>query len=241
MRKPKFLGVYSQNQGSYVGRARKTFYFIWELPDKSYVIQELDPALTATGPQRRITNARLKANFRPEPSILAAPVTSPEPRDFIQPGPEKATELTDGTLARLERARKAKQVETDLRNNFARALSSLNRPRDRKGAIVALEQLARTKKDILPEHKHMFRDFGVSLRKKSLHDIAAICAQRVLELAPNDDHAHFNMARLMLLLGMYDEAVAHLKAAMKLDSSEPVYGRLARYIAEERKKPGRKK
>lgn len=235
MRNPKFLGVYSQNQGA-ASRGRKTLYFIWRLPDDSFAIQELDQAFMAAGPIRRIASSMLKANFRQEPSILAAPVSTPDFRGLVQPkaARSEATELTDEALRELEYARKAKQVENDLRANFSRALRALNRPRDRKGAIVALEQLARTTKGIVPTHKHMFRDFGVSLRKKSLPDLAAICAGRALELAPNDDHAHFNFARVLAMLGKYDDALAHLKAAKKLDASEKVYERLAEHIREER-------
>lgn len=242
MRKPKFIGVYSQ--GNAMPEARKSLYFAWELPDASYAIQEIDKAFLPRGKPKRINAAMLRANFRSEPSILAAPVSVPN-IEAIAPVSRKtavaATELTDDALAQLDNARKAKQVENDLRNSFSRALRALNRPRDRKGAIAALRQIAETTKGIAPTHKHMFRDFGVSLRKKSLPELALVCARRVLELAPNDDHAHFNMARILSILGMYDEASAHLKAAMKLDASESVYQKLAGHIKQERETDPRRR
>lgn len=243
MRKPKFIGVYSQSQGA-TGKG-KTLYFVWQLPDASLAIQELDKALQPRGRPKRISLNLLKASFRSEPTILAAPVSTP---DISEISPQasgrggEARELTDDVLAELEKARKATQVENDLRMNFDRALRALNRPRDRRGAMAAIEQIAETKKGIVPAHKHMFRDFGVSLRKKSLPELALICTRRVLELAPNDDHAHFNMARILTILGLYDEATAHVKAAKKLDSSLQVYDRMADFIRQERRiDPDRRK
>ncbi len=234
MRPPKFLGVFSKNSPS----AKKAgalssgpFYFVWQLDNGSYAVQPLDKAFIATGPPVGVSAKRLRAGWRLEPGILAAPVTTPDFRHLaLEQPPRKVAELTDATLASLERARKAKQVENDLRTNFDKALRALNRPRDRKGALAAIERLASATEGIEPVHKHMFRDFGVSLRKKSLHPQALKCARRVLELAPGDDHAHFNVARLLDLMGMRDEALAHLRQAMKIDSREPVYAKFKAYI-----------
>ena len=134
----------------------------------------------------------------------------------------------------LEKARKAKQVENDMRDNFARAMRALNRPRDRKGALVALDQIIRVKKGIVPEHRHMFRDFGVSLRKKAQYELALASAMRALELSPGDDHAHFNIARILDSMGRYSQANEHLRKALQLDASEKVYGRMQAYLRSKR-------
>ncbi|MDE5831374.1 MAG: tetratricopeptide repeat protein [Desulfovibrio sp.] len=222
-RAPKFLGVYSDKSGGSRRDAQKNFYFVWKLPDDNYAAQKLDRSLSARGQPFAVTASRLASGYRFEPSILAAPVSTPDTRVLATSPEPKVAELTDDTLLELEKSRKAKQVEMDMRSNFNKALRALSRPRDRKGAIAALESLAATKEGVTPAHKHMFRDFGVSLRKKSLPKLALECARRVLELAPNDDHAHFNMARILEILGMYEEADAHLRKAIELDPGENVY------------------
>lgn len=238
MRNPKFLGVYS---GRSLGRgpdgkAAKRFYFVWDLDSACFAAQALDNSFTPVEKPRLLSQAQLKASLKLEPGILAAPLSLPDFRGIQQPAKPKAraSELNDAAILELEKARKAKQVEMDLRNNFDKAMRALSRPRDRKGALAAIGQIVEMTEGIVPSHKHMFRDFGVSLRKKSLPELALRCAKRTLELAPNDDHAHFNMARLLSVLGLYDQAEAHLNTAIKLDRNEKIYPKMMAWIKKER-------
>lgn len=133
----------------------------------------------------------------------------------------------------LEAMRKAKMTETRLRETFRQTLLRLRRPRERKAALSALEQLAQTTEDICTAHKHMFRDFGVSLRQNSQLALALLFSRRVVDLAPDDDHAHFNLARILCLLGQFDEAAAHVRTAMNMDGEEPLYFRMLVHIRKE--------
>lgn len=233
MRNPKFLGVYSKKSsgGKKSAYPAGPFYFVWELGNGVYAAQELDRAFVPRGKPQALSAIQLRDAYRLEPSMLAAPVSTPDFRHLqTVPRAHEATELNDTTLLELEKARKARQLENDLRDSFSKALRALNRPRDRKGALAALEQLASTTEGIVPAHKHMFRDFGVSLRKKALPQLALLCAKKAIELAPNDDHAHFNMARILHILNLNDEAIAHLNMAIRLDDKEPVYRKLRDWI-----------
>ena len=50
MRQPKFSGVHSLSTGWKDDR-RKILFFVWELPDGAYAVQELDSALQPGGSQ----------------------------------------------------------------------------------------------------------------------------------------------------------------------------------------------
>ena len=152
------------------------------------------------------------------------PATTSPAVPAAQAAPKKAYDL--------EAARKAKVVETKLRETFRQTLLRLKRPRERKAALLALEQLARTKEGITPSHKHMFRDFGVRLRQNSQPNLALLFTRKAVELAPEDDHAHFNLARILCSLGMYDEAAAHVATALSVSSEEPLYFKLLEHIRE---------
>lgn len=234
MRNPKFLGVYSLKVPT--GSKQKPKFFVWELPDGSYAIQELDASMSQRGPARAVAAADLARAFKAEPAILAAPVTTPDFRPLARTKtPQSAErEVSDETLADLTRARQAKQLEVDLRDKFAKAVRALGRPKDRKNALLVLDRIAGITKGIEPSHKHMFRDFGVVLRKKAILDLAITCARRVVALAPQDDHARFNLARVLILAHEYAEAEAQLAAARKLDPQEKIYDRLAVYLERER-------
>lgn len=244
MRQPRYLGVYSERPGAGTrasGRkVRPARFFVWELSPADYAIQELDGALEPSSRVRLVSAGRLQSGFQLEPSILVAPITLPdianaerEPDTAETAAPRKAAELNDDTLRELDHARRTKQVENDLRGSFRKALRGLGRPREREAALAALEQIAEARDGIVPEHKHMFRDFGVTLRKKDLPDIALRCGLRVLELSPEDDHGHFNLARILCALGAWDQAAAHVEKAMRLDGAEPVYPRMLAHIRRE--------
>ena len=238
MRSPKFIGVFSDRKTARNAKNRdsRRYFFCWDLGNGSFAIQELDGSYSPKSRPSRISAQDLKNNFVFQPAILATPVSSPDSRQISpQKQVRQATELNDKSLAALEKARKTRQVETDLRNSFDKAIRALSRPRDRKGAIAALGQIAETTEGIVPEHKHMFRDFGVSLRKKSLPDLALRCAARAAQLAPEDDHALFNLARILAVLGRYTEAEKHLAKAMKLNKRQPVYPRLQAWLNNEKK------
>lgn len=249
MRQPRFLGVYTErpeggahsSSGGMASRGPR--FFVWEISPADYAIQELDGALEPNSKVRLISAERLQNEFQLEPSILVAPITLPDiahaERERDTAAPRKAAELNDNTLRELENTRKAKHVENDLRGSFQKALRGLGRPREREAALTALKQIAETTDGIVPAHKHMFRDFGVTLRKKDLPDIALHCGQRVLELAPDDDHGHFNLARILCALGAYDKAAAHVEKAMRLDAEEPIYPRMLAYIRRQSQRPGR--
>lgn len=238
MRNPKFLGVYSLKTPP--GNRQKPRFFVWELPDGNYAIQGLDASMSQRGPARAVAAADLARAFKAEPAILAAPVTTPDFRPLVRDaaGSGAEQEVSYDTLSGLERARRAKQLEIDLRDKFGKAVRALTRPKDRKNALTVLERIAGLSRGIEPVHKHMFRDFGVLLRKKAILNLAMVCARRVVALAPQDDHARFNLARVLLLAGHYDEAEAQLAAARKLDPHEKIYEKMAAYIASERQKAG---
>lgn len=229
MRNPKFLGVYSRRNVK--GRkGRIPSWFAWRLPDGSYAVQQLDQAYTAHGPAVAVAAPEFAASFKLEPSILAAPVITPDFSWLAAPGGEPG----QAEFAALERARQARQVEAGLRDSFEKALKALSRPRDKKAALASIERIAETKQGIVTEHKHMFRDFGVALRKKALLELALACARRAVELSPDDDHARFNLARLLGMAGRFDEADKQLNIAQQLDPREKVYPRLRKYLDSKR-------
>lgn len=229
MRNPRFLGVYSR-KSKHARQGKGAMWFVWRLADGNYAVQELDQAYMAKGPAIPVPGERFDSLFRLEPSILAAPVATP---DFAQLSP--APSPNEPGPGRPDPARQAMQLETDLRENFSKALRGLLRQRDRQAALASLERIANSSKGITASHKHMFRDFGVALRKKALYRLGIACAQRAVDLAPDDDHARFNLARMLGMAGMYDEAEAQLKIAQKLNPGEKAYGRLERHLAAERR------
>lgn len=265
MQSPQYIGVYALRNKLQGGS--KALYFVWQTESGDYIVQRIDSARKPVGVPERVARDVLLHNFVPEappapqpvPPQDESPASSGRPPQARQSAADayrataeqerqllfapaqtaEATPWDDEEFRRLELARKAKQLETAMRETFRKTLLRLKRPKERVAALTALEQMATAQEGIVPEHRHMFRDFGVQLRKQSQPDTALHFSRRVVKLAPGDDHALFNMARILCDLRKFDEAEQLLAQAMKIDASEPVYRRLRDYIMREKRRAPR--
>ena len=126
-------------------------------------------------------------------------------------------------------------MENDLRAHFGTLLLKIRRDGDLQNALRSLQDIAEVEEGIVPEHKYMFAEFGINLRKGKLPEVALAHAKRVLSLAPGDSHAHFNIARIYHVLGKLDEAEQHLLSALEF-SPDLEYARdFLAYIGKERR------
>ena len=199
-----FIGVYSSSTvdpkgGRGVGK-RKKYWLAWDYGDEGYRVQELDGAFQAQGELLPMEHATFHVSFLKEPSIHAVPRRRPAPVASHQP--------QDGVSS-------GAAVENHLRTHFAALLLKVRRGDDMPGVLQSLRDIADVEEGIVPEHKYMFAEFGINLRKGKLPEIALVHAKRVLALAPGDSHAHFNIARIYYVLGKLGEAEQHLLAALE--------------------------
>lgn len=133
----------------------------------------------------------------------------------------------------LERARETERVA---RADFGRGLI-LAKQGNRERARRIFEDLASKDADFQPEHKHMFNDFGISLRKTSFFEEALMHYGRVLELAPDDENVYHNMARIHYEKGDKKKAVQCLEKSLELNPRLSEARRFLDFIT----KQGRKK
>ena len=259
MQTPQYIGVYSLRNKLQEGP--RTLYFVWQTETDEYIVQRIDSARQPTGAPERIARDMLLRNFVPEapptPRAVApqdgalspsSPAARPETQEtesasLVSPpgstGGEEEALFSDMEFRRLELARKAKHLEAALRETFRKTLLRLKRPKERSAALAALEQLAAAEEGIVVEHRHMFRDFGVQLRKHAHPETALHFSHRVVKLAPGDDHALFNMARVLYDLRKFDEAEQLLEKAMKMNAAEPAHRLLRDSIMREKRRAPR--
>ena len=222
-----FIGVYSSlttgPKEESASAKRKQYWFVWDNGDAGHSVQALDDAFTPQGEALVIDAATLSASFVPEPTILAAPARRrpvPASLSLLQPAQQAAGRA---------------EVENFLRSHFDALLLKIQRGDDLPAALSALQELADVAEGIVPEHKFMFAEFGINLRKGRMPEIALSHAKRVLSLAPGDGHAHFNIARIYYALGKLGEAEQHLLAALEF-SPDLEYARdFIAYIGKERR------
>ena len=224
-----FIGVYSsltpRSRGGRDSGKRKRYWFVWDCGDAGYSIQALDGAFQPQGEPLPIEPSTFHASFSLESSILVAPVR--------RQSPSPAAPSSAKTPVQLEAERA--EVENQLRSHFGALLLKIRRGDDVHSALRALEDIAEVEEGIVAEHKYMFADFGIDLRKGHQPKIALAHAKRALSLAPGDSHAHFNIARIYHMLGQLDEAAQHLQIALEFSPDLECARDFLIYIGKERR------
>ena len=81
MRRSKFSGVFSFSADWTESRS-KTHYFVWELPDGAFAVQELNAAFQPVAEVERINAKTFSQSFKAEHNILAMPVITPDLSHF---------------------------------------------------------------------------------------------------------------------------------------------------------------
>ncbi|MDR2696058.1 MAG: tetratricopeptide repeat protein [Deltaproteobacteria bacterium] len=229
-----FMGVHSSlTKGAQAGHGpgkHKQYWFVWDNGDAGYSVQALDGAFHPQGAGMVVEPSIFRASFTPEPSILAAPLRrspfpAPPPRPQDDAPPSKTPE---------QHAAERAEVESHLRAHFGALLLKIRRGDDVPAALKGLQDIAEVEEGIVPEHKYMFAEFGINLRKGKLPEIALAHAKRVLSLAPADSHAHFNAARIYHTLGRLGEAERHLLTALEFSPDLEYAKDMLAYIGKER-------
>lgn len=249
-----FIGTYSVKQTTSpqtLARKKKEYFFVFRcIVDGAtmFVLQELNDAYIPTGNVNTADPSILAEYFVHEPNVLAMPISKPEVSPQKLKHPRQAPtgfslkEPTPAPTPKVEtkemRQARIRVAEEALRENFDTAFQELNLTNKHNKALRTIKKIA-NQEGIEPEHKHMFRDFTVSLRKKNLPEIALLFAERNIKLAPNDDHALFNASRIYAMLERFDEAKRVLEKAMTLHitpEDQFIYQKMLNYVESKRRR-----
>lgn len=106
--------------------------------------------------------------------------------------------------------------EENVRATFGLGLVYLDRADSQKAQQV-FERLILLDAAFESPHKHMFNEFGIKLRKNSMYEESLRFYARAAELAGDDDHLMYNIARSLLESGDNDGAVRYMKKALALN------------------------
>jgi len=123
--------------------------------------------------------------------------------------------------AKIEYQKVLRIDEENIRANFGLGLAYLALNQLEKGRY-AFEKLVGLDESFLPEHKHLFNEFGIAMRKKGLFDEALAFYQRARALCSDDEHLLLNISRAWYEKGDTEMAYAGLKdcIAIKPDFRE---------------------
>ncbi|MDR2892164.1 MAG: tetratricopeptide repeat protein [Deltaproteobacteria bacterium] len=112
-------------------------------------------------------------------------------------------------------AEEVARVEERFLADFSMTLIKL---RDkRQEALHGMQKLADSSGPFAREHKFMFTDCGLAMRKRNLYALAERFHEKARGLAPQDEHILFNLARVMYESGKTSKAREYLGLSLEIN------------------------
>ena len=222
---PEIKGVFSTQEVRKVGTGtttrksvHKSFWFVEQHGDE-IECQPLNTNYVPSGPKRKVTMDELIAKFSPEPEFYMNSVfpKMQELNTNIKNGDDHR-EKGETFAAELEYNRALKIDCDNVRANFGIGITYLERGDNEKAQNI-FDRLVNLEGAFEDEHKHLFNEFGINLRKNKMLKQSLAYYQRALDLSKNDENLFMNMARVQLESKDSEGCVENLLNALKLAPS----------------------
>jgi len=224
LKQDKIKGVFSTQVIQKVGTGttsrktvKKTYWYVDEVEEDVIEIQPLNVNYVPSGPKRRVPKDDFLEKFAPEPEFYVSMVF-PRMRELsktVDKG-EEHREKGEYFSAELEFDQALKIDEDNVRANFGLGLTYLERGDDKKSDDI-FQRLVKLEAAFEPEHKHLFNEFGISLRKNKMYDQSVQYYERALTLQDSDENLHYNIARAYFEKRQYEKVAEHLVRALAMN------------------------
>ncbi|GAB6177910.1 tetratricopeptide repeat protein [Desulfobaculum senezii] len=237
--KDHIKGVFSSQTVQKVGTGtttrktiKKTFWYAVEGDDGTVLVQPLNVNYVPAGAKRSVPRDEFLEKFSPEPEFYVSNVfpKMKELQQSVESG-EKHREKGETFSAELEFNNALSIDEENVRANFGLGLTYLERGDDAKANDI-FERLVKLDAAFEPEHKHLFNEFGINLRKNKMLDQSVDYYARALELSTEDEHLHYNIARVCFDKEDWGGAAKSLMQALELNANFEEAGKFLEWLKE---------
>jgi tetratricopeptide (TPR) repeat protein len=225
----KISGVFSSQEIHKVGTGtttrrsiRKSYWFCTESESGgeagSIEVQPLNANYIPSGPKRIIDKETFLNEFAPEPEFYQNTVF-PRMRDITKTVARAERHRGNGELFSAEMEfNNALSLDVDnVRANFGLGLTYMARGETAKAENI-LERIVKLDGAFAQEHKLLFNELGIQLRKNKMIKDALAYYKRALDFSSQDENLHYNIARAHLENQDPSAALEHLFKALELNS-----------------------
>lgn len=157
-------------------------------------IQMLNPKNVPFGKPEQIEKNTLLTEYTPVPELLKEVLKNIREVSKSLARGDKFRKRGESFTAEFEFNNALNLDEENVRANFGIGLCLLERDEKDKAQEV-FDRIVKIDAAFEDEHKHLFNEYGISLRKKKLVQQAVDYYKRALELTKDDENLWFNMAR----------------------------------------------
>lgn len=200
----KIRGVFSTQETAKVGTGtttrrvvQKMYWFVEQGAGDELICQHINARFVPSGTKKTITKEELLTRYEPEPEFYFSSVL-PSMRQLDQhvDTGDRLRERNEQFAAEYSYSAALHLDEENIRANFGIGLTYLQRG-DIDKAHNIFDRLVGMDGAFSTEHKHLFNEFGILLRKRRMLPQAASYYGRAIELSPDDENLRLNLARVL--------------------------------------------
>lgn len=233
----KIRGVFSSQEVRKIGTgttARKSitkvFWYMEEDEKGELTAQSINVNGVPTGNKKPLTREELLERYTPEPEYYTKSVY-PQMRkveESIENG-NKCRERGESFSAENE-YNEALLIDVDnVKANFGIGLTYLERGENDKADDI-FQRLVHLEGSYMPEHKHLYNEFGINLRKNGLLDQAITYYTKALELSTTDENLYINIARVYFDQEDIEECLNSIISALQVSPKNQVASTFAQWL-----------
>ncbi len=193
-------------------------------------LQMLNPKNIPFGTPEPVEKDVLLAEYTPVPEILKEVLKNMREVAKSLARGDKFRKRGESFTAEFEYNNALNIDEENVRANFGIGLCLLERDEKDKAQEV-FDRIIKIDAAFEDEHKHLFNEYGISLRKKELVEQAVEYYKRALELTKNDENLWFNLARAYFDSENWLECANAAQQCLEVNPDHPEGKKVLAYLA----------
>ncbi|CCO25411.1 tetratricopeptide repeat protein [Maridesulfovibrio hydrothermalis] len=234
---PRITGAFSTKivreigTGSTKRKVVQSFLYYAEENDEGEIaLRPLNENNVPSGQEQIISKEELLESFSPELELYTSTVY-PAMKELNRTLAKADRQRNEGNsfTAEMEYGKALNIDEDNIRANFGIGLCYLERSDDEK-ALDIFHRLVKLDAAFEKEHKHLFNDFGISLRKSKMFDEAVMFYTRAIGLTDGDENLYFNTARCLYESGKKKEALEYAEKCLALNPDSKPAKKLVNHL-----------
>ncbi len=196
----------------------KYLWYVEQQDVDEFGVRKINPQFVPTGEEKIIDSETLLADYTPEVEIhntRVEPAIQGLTRTVAKG--DRHRQNCEPLSAEMEYTKALDVDETNVRAMFGLGLVYLER-QDLEKSRSVFNQLVELNAAFDLDHKHLFNEFGIALRKNKLYDEAVQYYSRAVELTDEDENLYFNLSRAFYEKDDWEHCFEFADRALNIDA-----------------------